>query len=459
MVASRYPGGKQTVPVLAVVVVLLSWCPSLSAESYSLLEDRESDVVSRVSVDVRIRGQVKTPVAGQKAQEFPISSNGAYIYRERMLPPSGRDARAFRSARIYETAQARIQVGESITTPRLNSGIQFVVVEGERSGVEFYNPLARFRRDDLDLLSVPGESLAALALLPRAEMELGEKWNVDDWAVQMLVDIDAVLKSELVCELKSVKDETALIAFAGSISGATVGAATELTLQGEMQFNIARKYLQSFKLVQTEKRQVGAISPGLEVTAEVNWTRAPIAQDPDLTQARLAQVALEPAVEQLQLVYDSPWSVRFNHSRNWHVFHQTPQILILRLLDQGRLVSQCNVSPVQAAKPGSHTSESQFQTDIQTSLGERLKSIVAAEQITLEGAEDRFVYRVTVDGESGGKKMRWIYYLCAAPSGQQIAFVFAVDREDIERLGKLHELIVSSLQFTARAGQPTAVQK
>ena len=148
--------------------------------------------------------------------------------------------------------------------------------------------------------------------------------------------------------------------------------------------------------------------------------------------------------------------MHFSHDRNWHVFHQTNELAILRLVEKGSLIAQCNVSRIQPAAPGEHTSEAQFRNDVAGALGKLLKSITKAEQI--QATDKRFVYRVTALGESNRIPMHWIYYLCADPAGRQTVLVFSVETKLLDQLSKRDLAIVGSLEFITpkRPPMPTA---
>jgi hypothetical protein len=152
------------------------------------------------------------------------------------------------------------------------------------------------------------------------------------------------------------------------------------------------------------------------------------------------------------LEFRSPWNVQFAYDRNWHVFHQSDKTAVLRLLDKGSLIAQCNLSPAPAAAPGQHTPDDQFQKDIRNSLGDRVRTIEQAE--LLKSGDNTYRYRVTVVGEANKIPMHWIYYLCADPSGRQVAFVFAVESKLREQLGNRDLGIVQSLEFLPEVREP-----
>ena len=434
----------------AIVIVLLAGLGSsvsVFAETYSLTESASDERVFSVSSQVTIDGQFETPGTEGKSSSWAAKSVANYRFRSRRLPGAGRDAAALRTARFYEQASARITIDKTVTTPRLHPQVSLLVAQGREDGVLLFSPAMLLRRDDVDLLNGPGDSLSLLALLPRTGVELGEKWNADTWAIQMFADVDAVLKASIVCELRSAESGVAIVGFSGDVEGASAGAPTKITLSGNYEYDLEQKFIRRLKLTQTEDRKVGAVSPGMKVKAEVSLSRSPSSNRKGLEDATLAALPLEPQNGQTLLVYDSPWQVRFLHDRGWHLFHKTDKLAILRLLDQGRLVSQCNLTSIAAAAPGEHTSEEQFQADIRSSLGDRLVEIVGAEQLKSGPADKRFIYRVTAKGKANNRELRWIYYLVAAPSGRQVSFVFAVDEGDVASLKERDVAIVTSVEF------------
>ena len=164
-----------------------------------------------------------------------------------------------------------------------------------------------------------------------------------------------------------------------------------------------------------------------------------------LTDSAIDAIPISPEADQLVLAFSCPWNLTFGCDRDWHVFHQTKDVAVLRYLRNGSLIAQCNVSPVPPAAAGSHTSEPQFQSDIQTALGSQFRKIEKADQI--QTTDGRWLYRVTATGVARDVPMHWFYYLCAAPDGRQVAFVYAVESKLVEQFGGQDIAQVRSLQF------------
>lgn len=440
--SARIPG----ILCLALVTLVLSpFVKPAFAESYEFKEPVQDARTFNVDSTIRVKGQLETAIKTGQARSLKLDVDGKFQYLERRLPGTGRDAEAFRSLRYYEAATATIDVQGQKTYARGSDKHRLIVAEGTLEGLSLHAPNSHLLPSELELLNSPGDSLPVLALLPQSTVDVGEVWTPDRWVLQSLTGLEAVLKSELTCQLDSVEDQLATISFTGSIEGATVGAQTNISVKGKLQFRLNQNYISQLELQQTEKRSVGSVSPGMKVTADVNWTRSIATAPGPLTDEMLASIPLETNPESKYLSFEPPWDVRLLLPRDWYVFHQTGQVAVLRLLDKGSLVSQANISKIPTVKPGEHTSEEQFQQDIRSSLGDKLVKILKAENLSTD--DGRFIHRVTVAGKANEIPVQWIYYLCAAPSGRQISFVFTVDEKLINELDNRDMDIVLSLKF------------
>jgi hypothetical protein len=413
--------------------------------AHELKESPTSRRVYGIGSRLEVKGQVETSVGEGKATAHTLHVTAAHRYRERRMSGTGRDAETLRSLRDYADAEAKIEIGGETTSSRLRENRRRIVARGQRSGVTFYSPTGPLTYGELELLRTPGDSLAVIPLLPPKGMEVGETWSTDSWVIQTLTGTDAMVKGDLTCKLETVQAGVAKVTFQGSLEGATAGASTNVEVSGHYLFDLQQGYWKHLEVVQKEKRTVGAVTPGLSVEAVVVVERAPAQDQETLNDGAIAQIPLEPAESVMLLDFRSPWNVRFSHDRDWHVFHQSERVAILRLLDKGSLIAQCNITQIPSAEPGKRTSEEQFQRDISTALGDKLKKIEKAEQLTTD--DDRFLYRVTTSGEANGLPMKWIYYLCADSTGRQVALVFAIEEKLIDQLANRDLGIVNSVEF------------
>lgn len=431
---------------------------SIAAEGrVDLREDAADPRAFAVSSHLQVDGNMQAAAGGGKAVNLKLKVNAQLGYAERRLSGTGRDAQAFRSLRQYDKVTAEISVGDQLSYPRLRDGVRLMVAHGQREGVQLFSPSGPLTYEELELLRAPGDSLALLALLPGEPVEKGDEWKPADWVLQLLSGLEAVEKSALTCKLDSITGDMARVGLKGEISGATLGAAANIKVDGHFLFDTRQKHLSHFELTQTEKRSVGAVSPGLEVTAKLIVDRqfAPVGNK--LTGLDISKLPLDPNDANQLLTFEGPeWNVRFYYDRRWHVFHQTSRVAVLRFVDKGNLIAQCNINPIASTEPGKHVSGEQFQLEVQQALGKNFQKIAQAEQI--DTRDGRWVYRVTAVGETTLGPTEWIYYLVAAPDGRQMVFVFIIEPKLVPALGNQDLSLVGGLEFlpAKSAPQPAA---
>lgn len=450
---------RSALVVLALVVIRPD---PAQAKDYRLVEKALDGRVYTVTAHLDTAGELQADAGGGKAKSLKLNVDARFKYGERRLEGTGRDSQALRSVRLYEVARADILVDDKPSSPRLREGLGLIVAQGQADGLQVFSPSGPLTYDELELLRAPGDPLPALALLPEQAVEPGETWKPADWVLPLISGLEAVEKSALECKLESVQGDIARISFAGEANGAALGAASAVKISGHLLFDVAGAYVSHLELTQAEKRSVGVVSPGLNVLAKMVVDRTPRAPTTPgsgdasdrLSDRDLEKIPLEPNPASLLLLFEVPeWKIRFYHDRQWHLFHQTPAVAVLRLVSSGNLVAQCNINPLGSVAPGTHTTEPQFQAAVQQALGKNFERIIQAEKLNVE--DKRFVYRVSAVGSALEIPMQWNYYLVANPDGRQLVLVFVVEPKLVEALGGRDVGIVSGIDFLPQGKGPT----
>lgn len=441
----------------AFVAALLIAC-NLQAEKRELSESYTNPRVILTQVQVSTTGQVRTSTAVNKTQELDLSASGIFEFRSRRLPPAGRDAEAVRSLREFTSARLQTTVSGHKTELKLQPNVGLIVSNGHREGIENYSTSTNLNRDTLDLIDLPGDPLAIIALLPLEAVEVGDSWTPNDWVAQMLTGIEAVESHDLTCQVSDGNSISLKVDFSGQVKGQQLGANTKIEVSGAYIFDLRTNHISRAQTEYKIQSDVGVVHPGLEVTVTSQLTRKPAEETGRLTDSAVASVPLEPRAEQLKLVFEAPpWGVRVLHGRDWHLFQSvltgSGRVAILRHVQLGSLVCQCNIAPIAKAASGQHTSLDQFEQDIKTSLGERFQKFGNREKIPTD--DGRLIFRVEAEGAAkiGNDKatteipMVWIYYLAADTQGHQASFLFSIEQALMEQLGTGDRDLVSTVQF------------
>jgi hypothetical protein len=444
--------------------VVIPW-QAQGAERYELQEDPAASHACQVATELEVTGKLFPAPGPEKALKLKVE--GKFRYAERRLKSAARDAASLRSVRQYESAQAQIQAGDELSDLRLRDSQKLIVAEGSLNGIDLFSPAGPLTYSELELLHSPADSLAILAWLPESPVESDDTWKVPFWSLPLVTGIEAVEKGSVTCRLESVKETLARVRFEGEVTGASVGAPSVVEIQGHLDFDLKRKIVVRVEALQKEKRAIGAISPGLDVSARVVVTRARHESESKLSTQELTGIPLEANPANRLLLFEAPgWSVRLYHGREWHVFQKSSDSALLRLLDQGGFIAQCNVKKLPNTEPGKHVADKKFQQDIQESLGKNFQEFLHSERINAK--DGLYIYRVVVGGtiqRANEKKepeinpMQWIYYLVAHPDGRQLSFVFSVDARQIKEFGTRDLAIVTGAEFLRPRAVPASAER
>ena len=167
--------------VLAMFGLSLLLCDAvLAAEPLTLVEPSTDARVFDVTTSVTTTGKLKIGDNTTQAAELPLEAAAQFAFRERRLPPAGRDALALRAVREFSNAQMTAEIEKQASTLALPKGSQVIVSSGRREGVLNYSTTTLLTRDLADLLDMPGDTLALIGLLPDNPVEAGSEWQVPE---------------------------------------------------------------------------------------------------------------------------------------------------------------------------------------------------------------------------------------------------------------------------------------
>jgi hypothetical protein len=167
---------------------------------------------------------------------------------------------------------------------------------------------------------------------------------------------------------------------------------------------------------------------------------------PELSDASIQGLPLNAELATTLLRFSSMHDgFRFLHQRQWRVMVDRHDVTILRLVEQGDLIAQCNASKLPDLPAGQHVQLEAFQTDIQRALGSSFGQFVEASQAKTE--QGLRVLRAVASGVASELPVQWTYYHVSDEKGRQVALVFTTDAKFAERLAKADGTIVRSLEF------------
>lgn len=419
-----------------------------STDRILLFDSTDPQRTTRVDYTLKIAGTLSTP-STTGASDWSLSSSGKFAFAQRRFASDAAGPFAIRAVRRFETAETESIVSKdhktSVVLPPHASLIQLY---GEGNQLLQLSPEVKLSRAQVDLLQIPCDPIVATGLLPARNLQnQHEKWNADVWVIPLLTGVDSVVSQTATCQLKSLTDNEAIVTFEGATEGAVVGSATKATLKGELTFDRRSNCIRSFNAVQSEKREPGPFSPGLNVEATIQWTQSVLQAGVGLPESMPEN---PPDERQQLLTLATPGRVLLLHNRHWHVFHETADMVMLRMIHEGTLVAQCNISPSPAVPAGKFTFEQEYLAEVQAALGER-KGVVKSSKIH-DDINGWRIHHVRAGGRANDKALIWDYFLCTAKSGQQLSLIFSYAEEDEKVVAGSPEQMLGTL--TIRTNRP-----
>ncbi|HIE97999.1 MAG TPA: hypothetical protein EYG03_11945 [Planctomycetes bacterium] len=401
--------------------------------------------VSAIDYKIEIRGDIKTPHS-TGTRTWPMESRGAFRFEQRSLPTDLGGPFTLRAVRRFSAAGTQTTVGTGTRTGvSLSKSYRTIHTFGSDTGLVHVSPKYALPRQQLDLLQMPCDVLVVAALLPSSAVSVGDKWNTDDWVMPMVMGVEAVIEQSATCELKSANDETAIVLFNGRVHGATLGSETTASISGEFTVHRRSGMITSLKATQKEERTPGSVSPGLDVTAVIDWTQTLGSAD-SKTLATLTETA--PSDRARLLLLQTSLKLQLTHSREWHLFHETPSVLMMRQLRDGNLISQCNISSAVTVAAKQHTPDSEFLSDVTDSVKQRNGRVV--EQETVRDDNRWRIRHIRAIGDASGKVIVWDYYLCSTGTGEQFSMFFSHAQDDAESFGDEATKLLAGLQIARK---------
>jgi len=382
--------------------------------------------------------------AGKNTQTVPMSVVAQFSYDEQRLDDGSGPAHRM-AVRYYDDAQAVIKIASKVTKPQLRDRRKLITVVANKDTAYLASPDGPLTRDELELIDIPANTLILDQLLPDSDVEIGHRWKPSADALARFLCLDSVGHTEVDCLLTSVKDNVAEITLDGTLGGAIDGVATEIELKAKLLFDIELQLPKTLLLAIKEQRGIGHVGPGLDVVAKLKLNIAPRPDSKLLTadvvkSAKLPESDTPPPLEYIA----AEKGFRFTYDRRWHLTRDDPDLVVMRLIDRGDLVAQCNVSasPIDAKKP---LALAEFQTDVQQALGKLFGKFDRANESTT--SSDVRILLSVVDGAAADLPIQWRYYLLHDQQGHGVTVVFTMEQPLVEQFHDQDTPIINSVEF------------
>ncbi|QDS91183.1 hypothetical protein EC9_54030 [Rosistilla ulvae] len=413
------------------------------------LYSNDSQSIYRVRMTVGVKGNAKVPktnLSVDATRQLPVTADSVIDYEERLFRDSHGLAQA--AQRYYYEATTKGQVQTNDVKSGLRSEARHAVLHVDQTRSVVYASQTQFTVDELELLKVPVNSLAIDRLLPNKKVEVDGSWAVEEDVLATLFDMDAVQKSDVNATLASFDDATAKIQLLGSISASVDGVPTSIQLRGKLTYDRKQQTVTWLALAVHEDRELGKAKPGFDVAAQIRVIRQPLAKPNAIDSSASIDLATKPSEDKLLIDIRSPqggFSVFCD--RNWHLINANDRFAQLRMIDNDRVISQCDVRTMPELKAGHQLTLEAFQDDIQRTLGDRFGEFLEAEEKVTSG--ELRLLRVVAQGSVEKIPVQWIYLHLSNDDGRRSAAIFTLADEQMEQFGGGDHQFAEGFRFIA----------
>jgi hypothetical protein len=434
-----------------IALVLTTVFRAEAQDKVTLREELRPGETAVVSLEFKAQGDLLIPQANNKESAQKFTAQGRIAYEEKCLPVDA-DAEGIsaKSVRYYTSSSVESAVETSRSARDVRESVRVMVCE-VRDGRPFvFSPSGPLTVDEYELVDADAtlDSLVLSGFLPGEPVATGDTWRLTDAAVATLFNLALVTENKLTAKLESVDESSATIELDGHFSGVASGAKSTRTIAAQIVFNRTTSKITHVDLSHSEEREMGPLGHALRVKATYNLRRNTEAEIVRLNEKALEKLPLTANAATEQLVYAQPdGKFRFHFQRGWFVTLSNPQAAVMRLIEQGNMVSECHVLAAPTVAAGTHMNADEFRAQVKQALGPQFQQFIQEGEVP--APKGYWIYRLSAAGAVGQQPVVWNYHLVAGPQGQQIVFIFRVPADEIDQFGAKDLAVVATLEFEA----------
>src|SRR5262249_21802720 len=184
------------------------------------------------------------------------------------------------------------------------------------------------------------------------------------------------------------------------------GVRSHVDLKENLIFDRKQGAVTWLTLAYKENRAIGHAQPGFDVLTTARMVFAPAKGVEELSDKALARKSLKAEASQTLVELNSDAAgFQLIHDRRWSVMLDRHDLTVMRLIDRGDLIAQCNITPLPSLGKDEQLTLEGFQEDVKRVLGKNFEEIVETSEETSDSGLR--LLRVLVAGKAGDLPIQW----------------------------------------------------
>ena len=380
-----------------------------------------------------------------KAQSFPIEVKTRLDFSERLIGSPEKP----QAVRHYGFSQAKILLNEKEMISELSEQNDLIVTriksdEGNRYQIASVADI--LQQKEYDLLRNPADSLSFINLFTKAGVRVGDRWAPHKDDLARFLSVDYVIDSNVEIELKEVSTKNAILHFKGQLRAEVDDTSTEIAMAGVAHYDREESMIRGLRVNLQENRRAAQIAPGFNGRTKIDCRRSITETIPQLTNESLQAMSRSRSIRSLLKWRAESGQFEVTFEPSWRLISAVDDGAILRYVDNGDLLTQCNIVRLPSRPADKPLALADFEKEVAKVISKDPNSRVVSAQEGLTTAGVRAM-RILVAGVEKELPVNWIYYNLSSPDGRQVTFVFTAEEQVLGRIATASQNLVNGFSF------------
>jgi len=246
--------------------------------------------------------------------------------------------------------------------------------------------------------------------------------------------------------LKTATRDEARIYLLGQVDATVDDAGTSMKVSAVFDIDRKSNQVTQVRLSIDENRQAGQVAPGFEGKSRVNIQLRSEDGCKHLSTASLKKLTQSRRIKQRLQWMSDEGKFALEYDPRWKMIASESQAAVLRFVDDGDLMAQCNVVQLPARPASNPLTLAKYRKEIEAIIRpDKTAELIGAKEVKTTQGHDAF--RVSVKGVEEGVPVKWIYYHVSAEDGRRLTFIFTLEQEIADVFQPSDQRMVNGLSF------------
>lgn len=435
-----------------VLALVLFWCgfsATLNADekSYDLKIDTNKSKSVKVATNLTHVGDViiVKEDSDEKLKFLPLNVEGKLNYFQKQTSAS-------QAVRYFADGNAAIKLEKGKTSPKITEDNRLIIARLKPDSgktVEYASIGGVLTQPELELLDNPIDPLTVAGLIEKEGVKEGDTWKPDSAKLAKFVNVRKITESNVELVAKKINDRTARLYVKGTLIGDVDDVATKLDVSGIIIVDQKEKTVSSIRVNLVEKREPGQVAPGFEGKQRIDLRFTYGVDCPQLSANSISKATASRSIRQ-RIRWDSTiGGFTVLYEPRWRMIDSEIEAAILRFVDEGELLAQCNVVNLPARPANKPLTMDQYRDQVEKIVAsDKNARLVDSRQFKTNNGDH--VICIVVGGKEGGVPVQWQYYHLGCKDGRQATLVFTLESKVAGKVESHFARLIKEFQFNAK---------